>query len=655
MKPGALRTGLLALFAMSALHAQQAPKFGELTNEERQFERYEPDTSAVAVYLYERGENYFEIDADRIWLFKKYHAKIKILKEQGIGRGNVSIPFYRGDGTSEVLKDVHAMTHNGGVRTGLPQDAFFQKDRSEHWSEVAFAFPNVQVGAVLEYTYTLRSPFIYNFNGWDFQDDIPKVYTEFNALIPGNYEYNRDLVGPLKLEVNEATLEKACLSHPAFQKAPDCEKLRYAMRNVPAFVEEPFMLAAHNFRSRISFELSKLQQFDGRVKRYTQSWEDVDKDLRNRADLGRQLNKENFFQKQLPAALLQSGTPLERAQNIYRFVRDYYTWNGDYGFLDNTRVKEAFERKSGNVGEINMTLINLLNAAGISSQLVLCATRQRGLPKLGHPVITDFNYMLARAEIDGEVYYLDATEDSNPFGMIPFRALNYYGRVMDFQNDSYWEDFNVKERNLLSVRAQMQFGEDPGMANGVAYRISTGYDGVQAQEELRSLGEDAYAEQARKSSGVDLQLTGYSVDAEKSDERTLHERFAFTMPNTANGNLLYLDPFVIRFFSENPFRITDRTYPVDFGYNRNYSYSMSIPVPDGYRVEDLPRDQNRELPDQLGRLTFKVGQQGNNLLLNFNLNLNTAHFPVAYYPELRQLFDTAVQVQTKSLIVLKKI
>ncbi|WP_088341624.1 DUF3857 domain-containing protein [Robiginitalea sediminis] len=648
MKKSLLLGVILAV--AGTLVAQEPHTFGTLTYKEKNFEQYEADTTASAVYLYERGDNYFDLDGNRIWLYKAYHAKIKILKPEGFDQGTVSIPYYRGADTSEKIMSIHAMTHNGTVRVGVAQDQIFYKDTGANWSEATFSFPDIREGAVLEYTYILRSPYIYNFNGWEFQADIPKVYSEFNARIPGNYVYNRALVGFLSLDVNEAELERDCLVIPGIPKPADCEKLKYAMKDIPAFREESFMLAANNYQARMEFELSEWRKINGQIERFTKTWDDVDSEFRKDSDLGRQLKKGNFFEKQVPPELLSEGGLLERAERIYEFVRAHYNWNGQYGIYRESRVKEAFEEGSGNVSEINMSLINLLNAAGIPAQLVLSATRGRGLPKRSHPVMSDFNYVLARCEIDGKTYYLDATDKYTPFGMLPQRALNYYGRVMDFDADSFWEDFNLEDRNMVNIRAQLVLEEDGSTGTGVLYWLTAGYPAIEKRQEKAE--SESYDDALEDSFREDMQVTSLEWDQEKSSETSTYERLDFEIENRITGNRIYLDPFLIRFFNRNPFTLDSRLYPVDFAYARGYSYSISITIPEGLTVESLPEKSMVALPDNMARLVFDAKQQGNTVVLTFNFSLGAPHMAAELYPALKDLFDRAVRAQTQSLIVL---
>ncbi len=287
-----------ALLFFGCLHSQFNESFGNLSEEERSYTVFTKDSTANAVVLYEKGGNYFETIEQRIQLVKKYHVKIKILKEQGFSEANISIPLYNGESLSENIKSIRAITHNNKIKTGLSQTKIYTIDHNERWSEKKFTFPNVQIGSILEYEYTIVSPFIFNLNGWTFQSHLPKVYSEYNAKIPGNYIYNRTLAGNLALETNSASVIKNCFYVDGYNSSADCEVIKYAMKDIPAFkADEEYMLSSSNYISRINFELSEMYKMDGTHIKYTKTWDDVDREFKKDKDIGRQLTKQGFLEK----------------------------------------------------------------------------------------------------------------------------------------------------------------------------------------------------------------------------------------------------------------------------------------------------------------------------------------------------------------------
>lgn len=646
---------LLAVFHYVFAMGQRV-NFGELSIFEREFKSYEKDTTAHAVYLYEKGDNFFEVRGNYVWLIKKYHAKIKVLDKQGIVEADISIPYYHSDKASETVGEIRAITHNGTVKHGLRKEEVFDVDLNERWSEKRFTFPNVKEGSILEYVYEIQSPFFFKFNGWQFQDRIPKVHTEFNAKIPGNYIYNRTLIGNLGLDVNEATIKKNCFTIPGSSKEADCEVLKYVMKDVPAFKEdESFMLSPKNYRSTLEFELSEMLRFNGIKERFTRTWADVDKEFKADKDLGRQLKKENFFERNVPIDLIKNGgDKLETAKRIYQFVKGWYAWDGEYGIYYNNRVKEAFDKQSGNVAEINITLVNLLNAAGVDTDMMVLSTRQNGLPKKTHPVMSDFNYLVAKADIDGVTYLLDATEKHLPFGMLPYRCLNYYGRVMDLDGESYWYDIVPEKMNSRAIRIEMFPDVNNGVVQGNFDEITTGYEALIKRDQLASMSEEDYLYEIEDSSEGDLNIEAYEIDYEQSDDKKLVEHFSFEMEGFGGGQTIYFNPFIMRFFKSNPFVTEERFYPVDFGYLRNYMYYARIEVPQGYKVKELPEAIYKGLPEKSGLLRFNCSESDGKIMIQFSLQLKASQFTSEGYAYVKKFFEDAVTAQNQSYLVLEK-
>lgn len=635
----------------------QGQEFGELSGFESNFRTYYKDSTAHAVYLYEKGRNYFQVRRNYVWLITEYHAKIKILDEEGFSEADISIPYYHSEKKTETVSKVKAINHVKGTKHNVMPSTIFDVQVSEHWSEKRFTFSNVQEGSVLEYSYELESPFLYNMKGWEFQGHIPKIYSEYNAKIPGNYKYNRSLLGKLELDVNDATIQSNCFSVPGMSVQADCEVLKYVMKDVPPFKEdEEYMLAPSNYRSRLEFELAEYESFQGRVERFTKSWKDVDREFRTDRDIGGQLRKKNYFERNLPLEIITGKeSDLTRAIKLYRFVKAHYNWNGKFGIFRNNNVKKAFEEGVGNVAEINITLINLLNASGIDTDLALISTRMHGLPKKSHPVMSDFNYVVAKTEIDGETYLLDATEKEMPFGMLPYRCLNYYGRVMDLDGDSYWMDIEPEKLNGRTVRVNLELDLMNSSVKGKFDEISKGYDAYLKRKKIAELSQEDYLAAIENEYIDGFFINQYKVDEEQSDEKNWVEHFTFQLEDLEFSKTIYFNPFIIRFFKDNPFRAETRSYPVDFGYQRKFNYMANIEVPVGYTIKELPKPVNLALPDGSGVLQYNTTELNGKIMVVFSLQLKSTQYSNVGYDYLKKLFSSAVANQNQSYIVLEKV
>ena len=345
---------LLLLLISFYTFSQQKYTFGKITQEEREMTVYEKDSTANAVVLYAEGSTEFFEKHGYIYIKTVVYKKIKIFKKEDIEHATVNIFLYNNKKNKETVKKIKGITHNNDMTTSLNKNNIYTNRLSDKNSEISFTLPNIQDGSIIEYTYTIESPFKFNLTGWKFQTSIPTVESVFKAQIPGNYVYNRTLIGYQRLVRNESTLVKKCFRVDGIDGYADCEALVYSMKDVPAFIEEDFMTSKKNYISRIVFELSELNWFDGTKKKYTKTWESVDKEFKSDKEIGGQLRKKMFFRKRIPQEISDEVDLLKKAKKVYQFIQNHYTSNKKHGIFNDISVTKAFSEKVGSISEINI-------------------------------------------------------------------------------------------------------------------------------------------------------------------------------------------------------------------------------------------------------------------------------------------------------------
>ncbi|HNC29541.1 MAG TPA: DUF3857 domain-containing protein, partial [Cyclobacteriaceae bacterium] len=315
-------TAIISVITFVVVAQDHGFPYGQVSAEQLAATGYARDSSASAVVLREFGDAYVSSSADRGLIFE-HHYLIKILKTEGLNKANISIPLRRNDTKQQQLLSIKASSYNlknGSVEeTAINTKNIFTEKTNKYWDEKKISIPNVRVGSIIEVLYTTDDPFFfYNFHTWEFQSDIPKVYSEYWATIPGNFIYNITWRGFQKFSKNESELIRECYS-PAGQKA-DCGRYKMAMENIPAFKEEGFMTAKSNFISAVYFELSEVRYFDGRVDKITKDWKDADSEIRTEPKIGGQLKRGKDIIGKIESELNAISDPLEKAKRIYNHV-----------------------------------------------------------------------------------------------------------------------------------------------------------------------------------------------------------------------------------------------------------------------------------------------------------------------------------------------
>jgi hypothetical protein len=146
---------LLALLVPVTTIFAHAEKWTEPTKEELTMTAQPEVPGAAAVYLYRE-----ETTDDKLHLFSIY-IRLKVLTDKGKEYGNVELSYSnRQGGGGYTVNDIAGRTiHPDGTVipfTGKPFDKLIEKTQGAKYMAKVFSLPDVEVGSIIEYRYTLR-------------------------------------------------------------------------------------------------------------------------------------------------------------------------------------------------------------------------------------------------------------------------------------------------------------------------------------------------------------------------------------------------------------------------------------------------------------------------------------------------------------------
>jgi len=639
---------ILIIFLIVLQTKAQTDDFPRIEIQDLSQNSYAIDSTANAIVLLEKGRTHIESsEADRAYMvYHTYKTRIKILKQEGYDQANFTIPLYKLGNTFEYIRNIKGTTYNlkdGRINTTeLIQKNIFDENKSEYVKLAKFTLPDVAVGSIIEVEYTVISPDIFNFRTWNFQADIPKLKSEYKVLIPAIYKYNVVLKGFLKLTDTKSKIDKDCLLVGGTRL--DCSNITYTMDNIPAFLEEDYMLAPKNYLSAVYFELEEAYRPGGAKQSFTKKWEDVDRELLSEKSFGGQLKKGNVIKSKIDPEIMNIADPLTRANKIYHWIQNNIKWNNYYGKYSQHGIEDALKNKNGNIADINLALIAALNAAGIEAYPILISSRDNGLPHHLHPVISDFNYVIAGAKINNEIIQLDATDKLLAFEQLPLRAINGEGRIIYSKKSSEWIPVENKIISIISYFFQGKMQLD-GKIKGSLMTTYNGLDAYNKRKEiLKHNSIEEYHEQLNE------RLTAIDIDSievlnlEDTDNslNITSEITINTDQNLLNGNFSLNQIFIDR-TTKNPFNLDERNYPVDLGAKRNESYDIQIEMPDGVTLINGPKNMNLALPNNILRYQYASNFEDSTLNVKQFLSLRKSIYTAEEYFGLKEVFSRIIQ------------
>ncbi|MGI4762736.1 MAG: DUF3857 domain-containing protein [Janthinobacterium lividum] len=668
--------------------AQQAPavqpveiKFGKPEPADFQTKSFVGDSAASAVVLYDYGSTRFRLKGNSFQLESERVTRIKILKKAGYEVATVEIPLYHQDLKEEKVMGLRGFTYNevGGKieKVKLETSQAFTEERTKNLKVRKFTLPGVREGAVIEYAYTVTSDFLFNFQDWTFQREIPTRWSEFRAEIPEYFDYKMLMQGyvPLTLQTqatNQAqytlhTEGSSAESGPGFRGdagrvaatnetiTAQATSYHWAMQNVPALRDEPYMTTTRDYVARINFELAGQRMPGGAYQNVAGTWEKINTDLLASADFGGQLGRLGFLEAALKPLAAQYPDPAARAAAVRELVIKSVKYDGTNRYSSSGSLKKSYELHRGTSADVNLLFIAALRLAGLAAQPVILSTRAHGRVNQSFPLLEQFNYVIGMLPLaDNKELLLDATEPLLPCGVLPTRCLNQTGRlVADKDQAGRWVNLLPSQRHNHYQEIKLTLDEQ-GNLTGKVHEEHAGYAGAAMRGKLQELGEKKYlTELASHHPSWEFPAYTFGEVAEVGKPLTLNYDVRQPASTPGAANELYVSPLAAFGENQNPFHHAQRTYPVDFGAANQDVIMLTLTLPAGYTAE-LPKSAAIALPEQGGRYVYSASSPTPGVVqLVSRLSLDKPVYGAEEYASLREFYRMALAKQAEALVIKK--
>jgi hypothetical protein len=665
---------VLFLFAtqLIAQKTEEVPKikFEKVSEEELSMKTYPNDTTAEAVILYDSGSSQIRYESEDFTLAYERFVRIKILKQSGVEWGNFNIALYSDDSNRDEMSNPKGTTfnlENGKIsKSELKKDGIFRERQNKYWETLRLAMPSVKVGSVIDLKYTIKTNLAWNLRTWLFQYTIPVKWSQYEVSYPEYYTYNQSTLGyhPLlyaktdrKSEtIKYTTKEEVFWAAPIYthQSIPyQANAFEFAAKDVPAMKTEPYLTTLDNFTTQVKFELANTNftLIGGQFKNYTSSWTDIAKLLNNSDNFGFEL-KGNGFTSDIVSELTKGATDEQKKMDfIYHHLQKTMKWDGHKSIYTDKSLKKAYADKTGSSAEINLILVAMLNKAGINANPVVLSTRNNGMLNPSHASISDCNYVIVQAIVNDKSVLLDATEPNLQSGVIPFRCLNGEGHLIKNEESQPVKLSNPRSVENTAVQIEIKDGKLTGSVDKRVY----GLGAADFRENVKSAGGSKEYFDKIKNSATDLNYTDYQYNNLDSLNLPVQVIYKITLKEGQDGDagIIYIDPVLIGRQKNNPFTAPTREYPVDFGVPYSEAYNMQLTIPEGYKVEELPKSKLLALPDGGGKFQYSVSQADNKIVLNFRLSIDKPLFIPSEYPNLKEFFNLVINKEAEQIILKK--
>ena len=573
------------------------------------------------------------------------YFRIKILTEEGRKHADVEIPFVKGQ---ESIVGIRARTirPDGSIANfdGKVYEKYLLKGKFEGRDlkvlTKTFTLPDVQVGGILEYSYTddLAENTLFD-SHWSLSDELFTRKAQF-SLKPYKGMYSQ-----WTLRWNWNSLPTGSTSP---KEGPD-HVVRMEVNNVPAFQEEDYMPPPDEVKSRVNF----IYEDGVAAKDQASYWKAFGKKQNDAVESF--VWKRKAMEQAVAEIVSASDSKDVKLRKIYDRVQQLR--NTSYEVekteqeqkrakektVENVNAEDIWKRHYGNGVQLTWLFLGLARAAGFEAYGCMVSDRRQHFfsPITMEGTKLDTNVVLIK--LNGQDVYFDPGAAFTPFGLLTWSETGVVGLRLD-KDGGTWIKTMLPEASKSRIEHAGQLKlSDTGDLEG---KVTVTYTGLEAM--YRRLEERNQDEVERKKFLEELLTSQIGAAAEveltnkpdwASSETPLVAEFNLKIPGwAANAGKHAMIPAAIFTAAEKGmFEHANRVQPVYFEYPHESADDVTVQLPSGWQVSSVPRPQDQD--GHVIRYTVKVEPGQGSLRLTRVLSVDFTMLELKYYPALRNFFE----------------
>jgi transglutaminase-like putative cysteine protease len=300
----------------------------------------------------------------------------------------------------------------------------------------------------------------------------------------------------------------------------------------------------------------------------------------------------------------------EKIKNIFYWVQDNIRYiafeDGIAGFKPDESQNVYAKRYGDCKGMANLTTA-MLKKAGFDARRTWIGTRRIAYDYTIPSLAVD-NHMICTLFLNGKTYYLDATESYIPLGEY---AERIQGRQVLIENKKNYilkkipvskaiENINIY-KSTIKIEGENMIGSISKISKG-----NSRTDFLQAYNTLKNDIKDDVLKNYLKRNDDNLVLSNLKTSDLKNREKNINISYDFILSNNVSSfdNEMYVDIDLEKKFKN--LDLEKRQTPYQFSHKIYNKSEIVFEIPNGYRIEELPKNIHAENEDFTVDIQFKI-------------------------------------------------
>jgi hypothetical protein len=577
------------------------------------------------------------------------YFRIKILTEEGRKYADVEIPFFK---EFQKVVNIRARTirPDGSVAdfNGKVYEKSLAKGRGLKYLAKTFTLPEVQVGGILEYFYTVDLEHIYD-SHWILSEQLFTKNAQF-SLKPYKSTYTT---------VNMRWVWHLLPPGSVPKEDPD-HVIRMEAINIPAFQEEDFMPPANELKSRVDFVYyNDLFESDPAKfwKRTGKIWN---------ASLESFVGKRKAMEQAVQQIVSASDSPELKLRKIYDRVQQIRNTSYEKRKTEQEEkrdkekpaenVEEVWKRGYGNGHQLTWLFLALARAAGFEAYGCWISDRRNYFFNASTMQSAKLNENVVLVKVNGKDVYLDPGAAFTPYGMLPWDETPTTGLRLDDDGGMLIQT-PLPQSSESQIRRTANFKlSETGDLEGKVTMTYTGLEAAYRRVELRN--DDEVARKKFLEDQVKTQVPA-AAEAELSNqpawaksEDPLVAEFQLKVPGWASnaGRRVLFPVGIFAAHEKHVFEHSNRVHPIYFQYPYEKVEDVTIEIPQGWQINSMPKPHTQD--GHVILYDLKIENDKDVLHITRRLSFDVVGLEQKYYGALRKFFE-GVRTNDEEQVVLQ--
>lgn len=583
--------------------------------------------------------------------FHSLYMRIKVLTEAGRKHADVQIPYYK-EGFS--ISDLHGRTiHSDGSIIefkGKPFDKDVVKSKTVKIKVKSFSLPDVQVGSILEYRYTIRWE-----SGrvippqWSLQDDLFQRKEHFTFK-----PYSRD-VRLAHGETGRGLSWVSMLPKGAVVKDAG-DRYELEASNILPFAKEEHMPPALPFKYYVRFYYTSVSTTDQYWNQEGKYWN---------SEVEHFIAKKAGVAEAVATVLAAGDSPEQKVKNIYRYVGqiDNLTYHPKrteqeqkvLGQRENRGAEDVLRQRFGDRDEITRLFVAMVRAAGIPAWVMTVTDRSETFFEQKYLSMSQFNAEIAIVRLNDKDVFLDPGTTFCPYGMLNWKYSGTQGIRQTAGGSTEIVSTPLPEyMAAITKRVARLRMDDHGQVEG---SLAAGFFGQEAlQRRLEGLQTDDVGrtkileDEARSWFSADAQISVTKGPDWNAVDAPLIVEYKVSSPMLISaGKRLLMPSNIFDFNHPVMFAHADRVHPVYFEFPSRQIDDVRITLPDNLQVESLPASETVKLDYAI----YKADRTQDKNVIISSRDLAIASFAITLsdYKSLKGFYDKVKEFDDQQVLL----